>query len=190
MGPATDYDLGYFELALGELESYLLSKDLYWPRKALVAVGGKTYPQLTIGGLLMALVCVRAKTQAVSIESQLIKLESQLERLQMQWRAAWDVKARWEFRSRLRQWTTYLKEVNLDPGEFGAYYHFQVRWRAILELLRVDIGDVDSQDLELLQEADSILQTRFISGEFIWDLELQPGFPPDDYWFLWGNLRE
>jgi hypothetical protein len=190
MGPAIDYDLGYIQLALGEMESYLLSKDLYWARKALVASGGKTYPQLTIGGLLMAFVCERARMKGAGFESQIIKLENQLERLKIQWRVAWDVKARWEFRSRLRQWVTYLHEVNLDPGEFGAYFPYQVRWRAILTLLGVDIGDVDGQNLKLLREADDILQTRFVPGEFIWELALQAGFPPDEYWYLWGKLRK
>lgn len=189
MASSLDHDLGYIQAALDELESYLLSNELFWSLKGFGTAGEPTYPQLTIGGLSLAFARAQTRASHLGAESQVIRFENKLEMLQSQWRLAWNEKATWEFHSRLRQWGTYLNEVKLDPSEYSSYYGYEVRWRVVLALLMPEAARVEPESLDLLTSLDDMLRSRFIPGDFIWDDDLSLGFLVDEYWYLWGNLR-
>jgi len=69
-------------------------------------------------------------------------------------------------------------------------YGYEVRLRVLLNLLGAEIKEVESALQEHLDSLDLLLQALFISGEFIWESELADGFPVDQYWYLWGELKE
>jgi hypothetical protein len=113
-----------------------------------------------------------------------------MEATHMRWRVAWERKASWEFKSRLRQWGNFLKEVRVDPEDHIGYYRYEVRFRVMIDFLKPDIRDVDPSYLEQLDSLDLLLRALFAPGDFIWEPELQKEFPADDFWYLWGVLKE
>lgn len=155
--PSCEYDLGYLQAGIGELETYLLSKKLYWPLSA-------AYPRLTLGGLLLSLKRSRASRLTPSQIAQLARLETQLEHTRSRWRAAWGRKAQWEFQSRLRQWANYLDELQRDPAAHAAFFRHELRLREIIDLLKPYMDAPDPEDLELLNELDMLLPTLQIPG--------------------------
>jgi hypothetical protein len=40
-----------------------------------------------------------------------------------------------------------------------------------------------------LSQLDSLIRVNLISGDFIWEADLQPGFPREVYWYLYGKLK-
>lgn len=188
MGVLQEYDGFYLQAALGELEDYLLSQDLFWQLKGAITPDRTTFPQLTVGTLLLSLNCIRASQNSFPDEARLIRLENELQTVKAQWRFAWNMKVGREFTSRLRQWGNYLGELMLDPEEYSPYYGFEVRWRVVLELLKDEIDEIDPENLELLLTMDSSHRQFLNTGKFIWEEELIPGFDQQKYWYLWGNL--
>lgn len=182
------YDLGYVEAGLAELESYLLGNDLFWPLNSPSPIGEPAFEQLTPGGLLLAGARLGPRAKPPQQRTQAESLIARLDVMRTQWRAAWEEKAAWELRSRLRQWGHYIHEIQRDPQEHGAYYSHEVRLRVLIELLLTEIRQPDSADIQRLARLDFILSGWLIAGDFLWEEDLQAGFPRDPYWYLWGNI--
>jgi hypothetical protein len=188
MDNALSLDLGYLEESLSQLEDYLLSDKLFWSLGVAPPAGGRGYPSLTLGGILLAL--RRARSRAVSAGDlvRVERLEDELEDLRSQWRVAWGQKATRELRARLRQWGAYLNDLKRDYEEQAVYYHVEVRSRTLITLLKPSAETSDEGDAEVLAGLDRTLSAWFIPGEFIWDQNLQAGFPRQVFWYLWGKL--
>ncbi len=45
------------------------------------------------------------------------KIEIEMDSYRTHWQVAWERKASWELKSRLRQWGNVLKEIRIDPEE-------------------------------------------------------------------------
>jgi hypothetical protein len=176
--PSSEKDRAYLEAAIPELKDYLLSDEVYWP----VTARGYELPRLTIGGLLLAQ--ARLEARGGRIES----LVTQLGALRSQWRVAWETKAGRGFQSRLRLWGNYLTDYRHNPeGNADAYPH-EVSNRVMLQLLLAELP-APASEREDLAPLDGALQAGFVPGEFMWESDLQSGFPREDYWFLYGKLR-
>ena len=76
----------------------------------------------------------------------------------------------------------------MDPESQYDRYAFEVGRRVQLELLQGESETIPTSSFELLESMDLILKTLLIPGQFIWDAELQEGFPRVTYWYLYGNL--
>ena len=187
--PDFGYYQTYLQAGLEEIERYLLSDDLFWS-VSVVPSADVSYPNLTLGGLLLYQVYARVLAETSSQQVSYQKLENQLNSLRSHWRVAWERKATWEFEARLRQWGNVLKEIRSDPTENVAYYRYEVRIRVLLALLRHEIPEVDTAYLEHLDNLDTILQALFEPGDFIWEQGFTSAFPKDVYWYLWGEPRE
>lgn len=182
-------DISYVEAGLAQLKDYLLASQLFAPLSGSPPSGGE-FPYLTLGGLLMALARLKARARTLAQESNVQKLESELDMLRTRWRVAWGRKASWEFRSRLKQWESYLNEYRQQPEKHAAYYRYEVRWRVTLALLQPETSDLEPAYLEMLGGLDLILETYLHNDAFIWDPDLQPAFPPERFWFLYGDLPD
>jgi hypothetical protein len=169
-------DALYLKAGLEELESYLLSREVYWP------LGSSSLPQLTLGNLLLSR--LRLKVRGLLSTAEEARLEEQHHR----WRAAWEKKAQQEFRSRLRLWQNYLEDYSETPSAFASDYPQEVRHRAILELLQAEMAAPLPQ-AALLQQLDDHLRAVFIPGPFLWEADLQPAFPQETWWYLYGRLK-
>jgi hypothetical protein len=188
--PDISYDLNYVAAGLGELKTYLLSKELFWPLRLKPAPGKPSTGKLTPGNLLLSFACLNATRQAKIMnpgqESELLKLEREFDTLRSKWAVAWEKKVTHEFTSRLRQWQLYLNEVTRDANTHAPYYTTEVRLRVILELLRDYLAETPETDLSAL---DDELRSHFTPGDFIWNVDLDDGFPREKFWFLRGNIE-
>lgn len=181
-------DVDYLQACLQELETYLLSDELFWTLGAAPTDMSGAFPRLTLGGVLLALVRAIARSSTRQEEVTVEKLESRVEEINTKWRVAWERKAEWEFRSRLRQWGNFLNEFQNEPAEQVSYYAYEVRLRVMLELLSPHAEGIEGEYLDLLNALDQVVGARFAPGEFLWEADLKTGFPPEPYWYLWGQL--
>jgi len=175
---SAEKDRAYLEAGIPEFQDYLLSDELFWP----ITARGYDLPRLTIGGLLLAM--ARLQARGVKIES----LSAQLEAVRSKWRVAWETKAGRGVQTRMRLWGNYLADYRQNPEGFADAYPHEVRNRVMLHLLLAEIPTPPNEQKELPQ-LDSLIRINLMAGDFIWEADLQPGFPPEVYWYLYGNLK-
>ncbi len=187
--PSADHDLGFLEAGLDLFESYLLSKEIYYPIGIQAAPGESPYPQLTLGWLLFFYQRAQATCQTTSQKTTLTRIHQQIETISMKWRAAWMNKAKAEFRARLNLWHDFLTEYRQHPANNYDRYSYEVSRRVLLQLLGENVDQLPTSDQQALNGLDLILRSHFRSGDFIWDAILIPNFPATDYWFLYGDLK-
>jgi len=156
-------DRRYLEAGIAELENYLLGRELYYPL-------GRRLPQLTLGGVLLALKRLP--------ENEAGKFEVRINRVYTKWRSAWERKAGREIRARGELWKNFLAEYPGDPGGTARLYPQQVRYRAMLTLLG-EASDV----------MDVYLKSIFVPGSFVWEPEVGGNFSGEIFWFLFGTLK-
>jgi hypothetical protein len=173
-----------------ELEAYLKADVLFWTIAADNPLGAQM-PQLTIGGLLEALVraeCGRADLtpdQAAALDA----LRQQHDRIRDDRPVAYANKAVREFNSRLDVWSNYLDDVQRKPADVAAYYPHEVRTRAKIHLLAQALGrDVPAAAQARLSRLDARLLPMLQPGAFVWDTRLQAAFPNDTCWWLYGHV--
>jgi hypothetical protein len=183
-----DYDFRYLDSGIEILEQYLLSDEVFWPVNVSPPEGEPAYPLLTLDGLLLA----RARLTSRRITpDQLYKVErvySKLELDRLKWKVAWEEKASKCYQVRARMWRTFIQEYQDNPQENADRYNYEVRLRVMLELLKTEILQPPTVDTGLLKSLDGYLKSILVYTEFIWDEDIQAGFPETDYWFLYGKL--
>jgi uncharacterized protein YukE len=175
---SAEKDRAYLEAGIPELKSYLLSDELYWP----IATRGHDLPRLTIGSLLLAKVRLEARGERIEA------LMAQLDAVRSKWQVAWETKAGREFKSRFGLWNNYLKDYRQNAERHADAYPHEARNRAMLQLLLPEMPEA-LPEREALVSSDSVLRTSLSPGDFIWEPDLQSGFPRGAYWFLYGKLN-
>jgi hypothetical protein len=188
--PSAEYDLRYLQAGVPVLEDYILSSDLYWPAGVSALFGEPPYPQLTLGGLMLATTRTQAHTLTATQSPQLDSLTAQIATIRSRWRTAWGKKARAEFHWRLNLWRDFLAEYRESPGENFDRYAYEVTRRVQLHLLRLDAEGIPSEEITLLDSLDRLLNAVFQPGEFIWEPELSSGFPTQAFWYLYGKVKK
>lgn len=187
---STAYNIAYLLASLEELEGYLLSGDLYGQLHTKAPVGEPPFASLTLGNVLLA----RQELRACSLEAQqgssFRELDTRLETMRSRWRAAWEGKAKREYPARLRQWALYLDEYRRDPEKQADRYPYEVRQRVILKLLGDEAEGAVEENSDKLFALDEVLKRDFVQGEFVWDEGMRGGFAKEEYWYLWGRVRE
>jgi hypothetical protein len=184
--PSVSYDFGYLTEGIEQFESFLLSKNLFWPISSAPPYGEPAYPRLTIGGFLLSNNRLRARDLDLSQEKILHSLQMKIDNFRKRWRSAWENKAHSELKSRFRQWDQYVNELQINPEENIPYYRSEVRVRVLIELLLPEIGSTENYYWDQLTGLDSLLKSIFTAGTFVWDEEISSGFDKDQYWYLWG----
>jgi hypothetical protein len=185
--PSISYDLKYLKAGIDELESYLLSKKLFWPIGAAAPEGDPHFPRLTLGGILLSRARLHARDLPKSDAFEFHSLQKELDHWRSKWITAWERKAVREFNSRIRQWRHYLDELNQNPDRFVPYYDSQVRLRVLIEILLGEIRKHKNESIENLQNLDGFLRSVFVPGEFLWEPDLESGFDREKFWYLWGE---
>lgn len=186
--PSAEYDLWYLRDGISQLENYLLSEEIYWPVGIAAPANEPPYPQLTLGNLLLAHQRARAVAQTPEQRAELDRLSMELEATRARWRAAWGRKARAEFHARLNLWRDFMEEYRKEPSAQYDRYAYEAGRRVLLGLLRPEADDLPKTELEVLDSLDRILQALLVPRAFIWEAELAPAFPQDEYWYLYGQL--
>jgi len=182
------YDLGYLKAGLSELEDYLLSNQLYWTLGGSPPPGEPIYPQLTIGTLLLTIMRLQAR-EGDGYEKEYLDELNELKVIEHQWKSAWIQKAIREFDARLNLWRNYIDDYRNFPEDNYDRYAFEVSRRVMIDLLQPYLDKSSTHNYQILPELDAILRINFIPGTFIWEKEIEQGFPRANYWFLYGRLR-
>ena len=139
-------------------------------------------PRLTVGGILLAKARLEARGERIE------PLVTQLDVVRSKWRVVWAAKASRGIQARMRLWGNYLSDYRHNPeGHADAYPH-EVRYRVMLYLLLAELPTPPPEQKELTQ-LDSLLRVILLSGDFIWEADLQSGFPHEIYWYLYGKLK-
>jgi len=173
-----EQDKAYLEAGIPEVGDYLLSQELFWP----ISARGFSLPRLTVGGILLAKARLEARDERIE------SLVAQLDGIRLKWQVAWETKAGQEVQTRLRLWSNYLSDYRHNPeGHADAYPH-EVSYRVMLHLLLAELPSPPPEQAALSQ-LDSLLRTSLVGDDFIWDADLQNGFPREAYWFLYGKLK-
>jgi hypothetical protein len=185
---AFDSDWAFLRAAVGDLREYILSAELYW---TLRPVQRHSIPQLTIGSLLLSQARLAALKLEAHQESELADLSRQIHAVREEWRANWGLKAGREFGSRLNLWQQYIRELRGDVRRNVSAYPSQVRARAILRLLRSELTDpVPQNEEDTLTMLDQILRGVTNPGPFVWEPEVEDGFPQEGFWFLYVEIQK
>lgn len=187
--PAADYDRRYVEAVLPDLHDYLLAKEIYWPIRSPARKDEPPFPQFTLGNLLLALRRLAARRMPLAQQAESAQLHSDVERIRSQWRVAWENKANREFSARLRLWRDFLEELRSKPNHHADRYAYEVGRRVILALLANETSQTPPAEVDLLRGLDGLLHAIFLPGDFTWEADLQPGFPAEEYWFLYGSVQ-
>ncbi|HPP64349.1 MAG TPA: hypothetical protein PKV01_14045 [Anaerolineales bacterium] len=172
-----EQDQAFFKSGVPELETYLLSKELYWS-------GARTtdFTQLTLGAMLL----VRERLKGWRVAG-LTELSMQMDAVRLKWRSAWEEKARREVRARGEMWKDFLAEARERPSaEISRRYPYEVRLRAILTLL---LDNVRAAPEAWLTPLDAWLNLKLSGDAFVWDPSLAWNFPREKFWFLYGSLK-
>lgn len=177
-------DLEYLQGAVSSLESYLLSKELYYPLGGPFN-SGMVSSRLSLGALLLTLARLQADPGS---STNLLSVQEQVNELRSRWRVHWENKAAKEFAARLTLWQNALSELGGTAGADQAVYPVEVRNRVILELLRREAGTLPENEISRLAGLDHRLRARFIPGDFVWDADWIPAFPQDTFWYLYGTI--
>ncbi len=184
-----DSDLAALRAFLAEFDAYLKSDAVFWP------MGGKAHlPALTLGGLLF----VRRRLSARQAHldpaglTEFASLNREADSLFARWPVNIEKKAVKEISSRLNVWASALDECTDSPAACAENYSASVTHRVYLAMLlpiveKVDAAEAHRSRLALL---DRRLRNIIISGEFVWDTDLAPAFPREEFWFLYGGPQK
>jgi hypothetical protein len=184
-----EYDLRYLQAGLDVMEAYLLSDEVFWPLSANPPEGSMDFPSLSLGGLLLARERFTTYPVTNAQEVQRQQVLSNLEGVRSKWRVAWEKKAGRSFSLRLRMWRDYVEEYRNSPQENADKYSYEVRLRVMLNLIISESGKGLQAEVDLLSVLDGYLRSVLDKNGFIWEPEIQPGFPVNPYWYLYGYLQ-
>lgn len=188
--PSAEYDLMYLEAGIKLLEDYLLSNEVYWSLGISPPRGEPSYPPLTLSGMELALLRVRAQPLNDNQQAQVARIAEQLDAARSRWRTAWGKKASDEFRARLTLWRNFLDEYRQDADANFDRYAYEVTRLVQLQLLEPDADILSPAETEMLNGMDKFLRAAFVPGNFVWDPVLQNSFPADPFWYLYGHLKQ
>jgi hypothetical protein len=187
-------DVAFCKAMAGEMEDYLSSNVLFW-EPSRRRFGGGELPKLTIGGLLLALrrlTTLRERLDPAQTRA-LAQAGEVLDRARSQRRVRYETKLERDLRSRLDAWAWYLDDMERSGEAATAYYPRQVENRTKIGLLLDDARDSKMSVVASRQRQaalDERLRQNFESGAFVWPDALQPGFPAERFWYLWGRPRK
>jgi len=183
-----EYDLRYINAGREILEEYLLSDEVFWPLGVKPPEGEPDYPQLTLDWMILAWTRLAARSTSGGQKNQVEQVISELELNRSKWRVAWEKKAYHCYQVREGMWRDYIQEYQDNPQENADRYSYEVRLRVMLGLLKSEFRQENAGEVDLLFSLDRFLKSALMPGGFIWDPEIQAGFPPNNYWFLYGKL--
>jgi hypothetical protein len=187
-----DHNLDLASAMLDEMENYLLSTEVFWPLDRKPRRGMSPFPRLTLGTLLLTFDQLRAATGEMDSAQNAShnRLMMHLELLRTKYAVAMEIKAGREGASRLNLWRAFVTDLEDSPGRAGNYA-YEVRHRVMLvRLAELAPASAELRDaVEKAQSVDRRLQSLFERSAFIWDEQLEPLYPPQDYWYLYGQSR-
>jgi len=180
-------DLNIAEAMVSEMADYLDSDVLFWPMER----GG--LPKLTIGGFLLRYDRL-TKLRSSLPESERRRLETvseQFEAARKERVVRFEERANAELHTRLRQWNAFLRDLQRDNPPSIHHYAAAVETRVVIAVLLTVLEQppyrLDESSRRELSVLDGALRRSWRSSEFVWAAELEPAYPEDECWWLYGH---
>jgi hypothetical protein len=179
-----DLDLKEVKAMVDNLVPYIYEDELYGKINMDSA-------RLTPGSILLRLRrlgTLRGQMNAAQA-AQYEKLNTQNEAIRKEWGVAYGKKMVKEAESRLRDLQTFIKECREDAKLCANAYNPEALRRTIVaELIAALPSDIDQTALKASVSAvDSGLRRNIRETSFIWAQVLQPAYPQDTFWWLYGR---
>ncbi len=184
------YDLAVVEAMVAELESYLKSDLLYWRLSPTVTLRPAA-PLLTIGGVLLRTHRLGGQSDRLTPiqQNRLSAAGDAFRSVTEQWAAHMEKRMRRELDARLNSWQWFVDDCRERKQSCVAYYATEAELRTLLDLLMdaaAALGNVAPQQRRLGQ-LDTQFQRWFQPGDFVWTAALEPAFPRERFWWLYGR---
>jgi len=183
-------DLEILTAMAAEMDDYLKSETLYWPM-----IHGDM-PKLTLGGYLMRQHRLLHLSDALN-DQEREQLETAVQQFQQ---ALAEKVVRAEHRAheelgvRVRQWGTYLNDVQRERALAAVNYETAVENRvmadALVQFLKTPPYQLEANAAQNLQMMDAALRRYWQPGNFIWTPVWQKVYPEAAYWWLYGRPRK
>lgn len=180
-------EIAALQIMAEELADYLLSDVLFWQLQAASNV-----PKLSLGMLLLTrqrLLAADAQLgagQRAGRDEAIRKIEATLAK----WQVASERKAEQELRTRLNLWQRFWDDCREEPRTCADNYSQEVTHRAMAELLLAEFPRLAaSPEATPLRGLDPTVRGKLQGDAFVWAPELQPGFPRERFWYLYGQPR-
>jgi hypothetical protein len=183
-------ELTFVREGMAAMEDYLSSDLVYWTLRPFSA----TFPAFSVGGLLESLRRLEALQDCLSpaARRELEATKSQLERVREAHPDRYRRKIERELGSRLDAWSWYLEDYEGRPEEAAVNYPAQVHIRVKIDLLLEEAEQLGLEVQPARRRAEALdqrLRRHWASGPFLWEQALQPAFPRERFWWLYGRLR-
>lgn len=188
-GYSAAHDLAVLASMAGDFDEFIKSDVVFWQ---LTDDGPllNRYPKLTVAGVLFCMHKLQllpgllAPAQHARCAAQISTVRENIS----VWRANIERKAVREFAGRLRSWSWFVDEAGLEQKAAVRHYAQEAYGRTYLHLLLELLQNHSTHAAMAAQVAscDVRLRNVWAPARFVWDAQLQPAFPADVFWFLYG----
>lgn len=184
-------DLDELERMVERLGDYLLGNEMY------LSIGGGVFrglsrPQMTIGALLLRrrrLSHLRARLKradGMRLDAALLEHDD----LQREWTLHYEQKLLREVPMRLRVMAAFFRECSENPRDCGGAYPVEALRRTIVGEILMAMTEFGYEKKEMTaaaRPADQALRRLLHAGDFIWSPILEPVYPRETFWWLYGR---
>lgn len=184
------HDLAVVEAMVTELEPYLKSDILYWQLSPAVPIAPAP-PLLTLGGFLLRVRRLSGQQQILDAGQQgrLDAAIAEFETVTHEWSVHVEQRLRRELKARLDSWQWFVEDCDAQQQNCVTYYATEAELRTVIEYLLEFGGQLCdlSPQMNRLRGLDGRLRRWFEPGEFVWRPDLEPLYPRERYWWLYGR---
>ena len=177
---------------LVDFETYILSRDLFWPLMGS-SPSGRRLPKISLGSIQLLLDQLLVQQEAMNQE-QTARYQDFLEqwqRISNKWASATAKKATREIEMRVTLWNAYLDDLRSDQDEASSFIQ-EVHHRVMLSRL-ADFLPSSSLSDEIRTQLHAIeIRHPLLTGigDFIWDDDLRAVYSRDEFPFLYTQPPE
>jgi hypothetical protein len=153
----------------------------------------QTMPRLTVGGLFMRLNRLNAIRALLSSTQQerLDQAQAKFDSVRREWAVAYEGKLDKEIALRLHAYQNLLQECAEDSRRAYDVYPAEIDKRVMLEGLLSEatrLNVLKDEHAQAIKGMDTALKSYIVSTPFIWDSRLEPAYPKETFWCLYGRV--
>ena len=185
--PSYETNQAFIQAAIGELQDYLLSPELFWTLSVQPPPGSPPFLQLTLGNVLLAVDGLQAVDEqpgpARWVETQ--RLVAAWEAARSRWPAQLERKALHELAARVRQWKSYVDDVleTRSAEDYAGGVHPRLVAARLLDWLPDQPAATETRTQ--LAQLDSRLAPYLEPGPLVLDAAMAVRYPADTFPFLY-----
>ncbi len=180
------------EEILYEWESFLFSKDVYWPGHIKSKNLPATYKNVRIsaGRLLISTKLLGEEiARNKDVGSVVIENLQKFENLTTLWKSNWTKKIEIEIPVRTRQWQRIIKEMDSDRDYSNYQLGNDLQIRLLLGLLVDEVDHSEKNNyLEMIKISDMKFRALTFENDFVWEDQYSLLFNRDQFWYLYRTV--